>query len=91
MASCSKSEISHGSFINTCNALHGDTCGYICDNGYIQQPIVRHVVCQNGKWSVNPDSLCIGMYLCSFFTENGDIFTECELKNFTWIKIAVLR
>lgn len=61
MSSCEKTFM-HGHFLEPCSGKHDSKCGYVCDNGYIQQPIVQHVICNDGKWAVDRNSLCIGRY-----------------------------
>ena len=57
MLPCSKA-IAHGHFMEPCSAVSGSKCMYACDTGYVQQPIVQHVICHNGQWTIDSSFLC---------------------------------
>ncbi|CAG2231894.1 LRP4 [Mytilus edulis] len=56
MSSCEKTFM-HGHFLEPCSGKHDSKCGFVCDNGYIQQPIVQHVICNDGKWANKPEMI----------------------------------
>lgn len=58
LAPCSKS-VPHGRIKEPCSAMSGVKCDYECDAGYLMQPIVVHLLCIDGSWTVKTDSLCI--------------------------------